>query len=107
MNQNKCNPHCAPFIIYIILGIVSLISTIMRPMDDDDNKVQTKITAVVVQAISIFLFGLLLYWLCYNCHTTIAWVILLLPVILFIFLLLVAIGLVTDIMSKKNDENRS
>ena len=102
MNQNKCNPHCAPFIIYIILGIVSLISTIIKPMDDDDNKVQKKVTAVGIQAVSIFLFSLLLYWLCYNCHLTVAWIVLLLPIIVFIFLLLVGVGLLTDMLHQKS-----
>ena len=80
----------------------------MKPMDEnDDNKVQTKVTAVILQAISIFLFGFLLYWLCYNCHTKVAWIVLLLPIIIFIMLLLVGVGLVADLMSKKNQENRS
>lgn len=81
----------------------------MRPMDDDDDKVQTKVTVVITQAILVFLFGLLLYWLCYNCHTTIAWIVLLLPIVIFILLLLVGIGLLTDLMIKKNkdEKNRS
>ena len=80
----------------------------MRPMDNNDkDRVQIKVTAVVLQAVSIFLFGLLLYWLCYNCHTKVAWIVLLLPIILFIILLLVGVGLVVDLMGKKKDENKN
>jgi len=105
----RCNPHCAPFIIYVILGIVSIISTIMKPIESDDP-VRTKTVMVVTNIVSVTLFGALFYWLCYMCYNTVAWVILLIPVVLFIFLLILAISMLGNLMSeekKKGDEHKN
>ena len=115
MSKNShCNPHCGPFIIYVILAVVSLIATVAKPMENTENKVQVKATTVGVHLVSILIFGGLLYWLCYHCHLTVAWIILLLPVILFVFLLVLGLGLLADVLAisstqkvTNNDNNNS
>ena len=105
MSKNShCNPHCAPFIIYVILSVVSLIATVARPMENTENKVQVKATTIGVHLVSILIFGGLLYWLCYHCHLTVAWIVLLLPVILFVFLLVLGLGLLADVMTTFSTE---
>lgn len=100
----RCNPHCAPFIIYVILGIVSIISTIMKPVEGDDP-VKTKTVMVITNVVSVALFGSLFYWLCYMCYNTVAWVILLIPVVLFIFLLILAISMLGNLMGEEKKKS--
>lgn len=95
----RCNPHCAPFIIYVILGIVSIISTIMKPVGGD-NPVRTKTVMVITNIVSVALFGSLYYWLCYMCYNKVAWFILLFPIILFIFLMILGLSMMGNLIGK-------
>ena len=103
MNKQKCNPYCAPFVIYVILGVVSILANLIK-----ENTLTVKATVVSANIISLLIFGTLFYWLCLNCHKTTAWVILLLPVIVFIILLMVSLGLLATIMqNSSNNTNQS
>lgn len=100
MPNQKCNPLCPPFIIYIILSVVSLLSTIINT----SSSITTKLISVSSGLVSMALFGALFYWLCYTCHKTIAWVILLIPVIVFLLLLVFSLGLLSSLLT--NAENK-
>jgi hypothetical protein len=88
MPTKKCNPVCAPFVIYIILSIISLLGTIFNNSTTGSSKVFTVGISIFVMS----LFGALYYWLCSICKKTTAWVILLLPVIVYTLILIVMIG---------------
>lgn len=100
MNNPKCNPYCPPFVIYIILGVVSILANLIRP-----NTLTVKATVISANIVSLLIFGSLFYWLCLNCHKTTAWIILLLPVVIFIILLMVSLGLLATIMQNSSNNN--
>ena len=103
MNKQKCNPYCPPFVIYIILGVVSILANLLK-----ENTLTVKATIVSANIVSLLIFGSLFYWLCLNCHQTTAWVIFLLPVVIFIILLMVSLGLLATIMqNSQNNTNHS
>ena len=88
MPNKKCNPVCAPFVIYIILSVISLLGTIFNNSTTGGSKV----ISVVLSVLGMSLFGALYYWLCSICKKTTAWVILLLPVIIYTLIFIVMIG---------------
>jgi|688.fasta_scaffold417402_3 hypothetical protein len=90
----KCNQFCAPFIIYVILSIISLLSTFQT------QQTQILIITLTIHIISNLIFGYLIYWLCYHCHLTIAWIVLLLPIILSIILTILFIGFIIKNLEK-------
>ena len=63
MNNQKCNPYCPPFVIYVILGVVSILANLIRP-----NTLTVKATVISANIVSLLIFGSLFYWLCLNCH---------------------------------------
>jgi len=103
MPNKKCNPVCAPFVIYVIISVISLLGTIFNNNTTGSSKVFTVGISIFVMS----LFGALYYWLCSICKKTTAWVILLLPVIIYTLIFIVMVGvfassLVKDEVDKTN-----
>ena len=82
ISKQYCNPTCTPFIIFVVLSVLGLVSAIAAPEKEVDGKKQSKLMTISLNIRSSLVLGALIYWLCYNCHTTIAWVVLLLPLII-------------------------
>lgn len=96
MPNKKCNPVCAPFVIYIILSIISLLGTIFNNSTTGASKVFT----IGLSLLGMTLFGALYYWLCSICKKTTAWVILLLPVIIYTLIFIVMVGVFASSLVK-------
>jgi hypothetical protein len=102
MPNKKCNPVCAPFVIYIILSVISLLGTIFNNSTTGASKVFT----VGLSVLGMTLFGALYYWLCSICKKTTAWVILLLPVIIYTLIFIVMVGvLASSFVKNEVDKN--
>lgn len=96
---------CAPTIIAIFLGLLSIIGSIMavfhsnktlRQSDKMSLEVQKTRSQAIRTAVSNIIFNVLfvavLFVLCYYGHKTVAWVLLLLPIILGILLIFMVIN---------------
>jgi|LakMenEpi03Aug12_release.lakeMendotaPanAssembly.Ray.scaffolds.fasta_scaffold417402_2 hypothetical protein len=79
--QTLCDPYCIPLIIYICLSIIGLIMTLTSQRE---NKYKRFITQLIIN----ILVGGLIYWLCYNCQLTIAWIVLLVPIAIVLVLMI-------------------
>lgn len=77
---------CAPTIIAIFLGLISLAGAYSNDNGDMRNGNFYK------QSIGQLLLITLLFTLCYNDYNTAAWVVLLLPVILGVFAYIILIN---------------
>ena len=101
INNKKCTWKCMPFIIYIILAVVSMLMTLMRKLPDNlEKKNITKATILLSQIVGTLLWSGFIAWLCQNCHEAWAWFFILLPVILGV-LLLISLGLFIENIVKK------
>lgn len=74
---------CLPLIVYIVLSVLSIIFMLLN------NRNQT-IVNIIFSLIWIFAWGLLIWWLCKRGHTGWAWVVVFLPLIIFIILAFLA-----------------
>ena len=68
----SCRPWCIPLIIYAILSGVTMISSITTG----------SIVRILGTLVWNLLWGLVMYWMCMNCKTKLAWVLLILPIII-------------------------
>lgn len=93
-----------PFVIYIILAVVSMLMTLMRKLPDNlEKKNITKATILLSQIVDTILWSGFIAWLCQNYHEGWAWFFIFLPVILGV-LLLISLGLfIEDIVKKVNN----
>ena len=100
--NSKCTWKCIPFIIYIILSIVTMLMTLIRKMpNNQQNYKASKATILLSQIVSTIFWGGFIAWLCQNCHEGWAWFFIFLPIILGI-LLIISVGIfVENIMSYK------
>jgi hypothetical protein len=103
MPNKKCNPICAPFVIYVILSVISLLGTIFSDSEQGSKKVMT----VGLNVLGMSLFGSLYYYLCSICKKTTAWVILLLPVIVYVIVFLTAVGLLTSAATSSQNKGQN
>jgi hypothetical protein len=70
---------CAPALLYLILGILSIFILIQKNIDN---------TSIFVQLFFIIIWTWFLNFLCKNGYETISWILVLLPfIVLIIFLL--------------------
>jgi uncharacterized protein with PQ loop repeat len=89
----KCEGWCPPTIIYLVLSIVTTFISLLTVHKYDDMKYNgvNKVLYTIIHLFGVGLWTWLLYWLCSNCYNTAAWVILLLPVIIFVVLLILLV----------------
>ena len=85
---------CLPALVYLILSIVSIVIYVIQSLMGDEpnstaNFTSTNIIAVlIVKLIIMIAWTFLLNALCASGHTTLSWIILFLPIIIFLILVL-------------------
>ena len=95
-----CNPWCMPLYIYIafaLLGVVSMFAMRKRyqRLYGDDLAVYT------ISIIMKVLWGIVIYYLCKNCHEGWAWIIVLLPLIFIVIVLM----FIFDLLLRMHDHH--
>lgn len=98
----SCDGWCAPTIIYVVLLVIGLLSTITTMATQNQPQSPTDQIELVLK---MLIFGLIwiavLYSLCYYCHPNIAWALI---IIKFIFTFMV-IGLVMGVILAKDQRH--
>jgi Kef-type K+ transport system membrane component KefB len=91
--------NCPQLVIYLILTSLSIISSyLVTNQYIKVNDIQTHVMGNLIgHMIGMIVMSVLLYWLCKHNHHTIAWLILLLPII-FVFMILML--LITSITTR-------
>lgn len=82
---------CAPALLYLILGILSIFILIQKNVDS---------TSIFIKLFFVIIWTWFLNFLCKNGYETISWILVLLPFVLLIIFLLFLFKLLKD---KKND----
>jgi ABC-type uncharacterized transport system permease subunit len=83
MNSKKTASLCLPAVIYLIIAIISIISTVFYG--------QFELLALILQVVFIGLWTWLLNYICKRGYEGLSWFLLLLPYII-IMILLVVVG---------------
>ncbi len=78
---------CTPAKIYLVLSVFSILSWVFysnnsKKTNNKTSKQHFSLMALCFKVIIMILWTKLLNWLCSKGHTTVAWVILCLPIIL-------------------------
>ncbi len=95
--KSKSSGWCTPVVIYIILAILSIVATIIAAFTKNGSK-QTedqKITNIVVSSVWMLFWTWIMYELCKRGHGGWAWFVLLFPILLWLFMFLIILGVVT------------
>ena len=104
MNLSNC-PQLIIYWVFAILGLaMSLFVT--NKYHDDNNQSQNKGATTVIHIVAILIMSGLYYFLCSYGHTTVAWVILLLPIIIVVFALIALLSFVSLKKVSGNNEGR-
>ena len=82
---------CAPALLYLILGILSIFILIQKNVDS---------TSIFIKLFFVIIWTWFLNFLCKNGYETISWILVLLP---FILLIIFFIFLFKVLKDKKND----
>jgi hypothetical protein len=90
----KCPGWCPPVVIYIILAVSSTVISLFvtSHYDDMNNQGVNKVLYAIIHLSGISIWTWVLYWLCFNCHETTSWVVLLFPLLLFFALVIVGVA---------------
>lgn len=93
-NSMKCPGWCPPAVIYAVLSVSTTIISLFvtSHYDDMKNHGLNKVLYAILHLVGVAIWTWVLYWLCSNCHETIAWIVLLFPLLLFFALLIVALA---------------
>lgn len=98
--MTEFNDLCTPAKIYLIVSIVCIVGWMWgasdkrsRYRDEEVKHSPFTILGLICKLVLMVLWTLLLNWLCDNKYTNIAWIILLLPIILPLFVVFTAIGI--------------
>ena len=83
--KKGCGGWCWPFIIYLILSLITIIFFLFS-----QQSVGETVTYVLLQLIWIIIIGFIIYWLCKSGHTGWAWFVLFLPLIVQIVWVILA-----------------
>ena len=107
-NFNENLAKCPQLVIYLLLSIISLVTSLIvtnSTLEDGENKKQTDIN-VFSHVVSMFLMCLLFYFLCAYEYQTAAWILLLFPLLIFVFIMIWIFGIiaVTGEKKKKDEE---
>jgi len=103
-NENLAK--CPQLVIYLILSIISLVTSLIvtnSTLEDGENKKQTDIN-VFSHVITMFLMCLLFYFLCAYEYQTAAWILLLFPLLIFVFIMIWIFGIIAVTGEKKKKE---
>ena len=105
-NFNENLAKCPQLVIYLILSIISLVTSLIvtnSNLEDGENKKQTDIN-VFSHVITMFLMCLLFYFLCAYEYQSAAWILLLFPLLVFIFVMIWIFGIIAVTGDKKKKE---
>ena len=105
-NFNENLAKCPQLVIYLILSIISLVTSLIvtnSTLEDGENKKQTDIN-VFSHVVSMFLMCLLFYFLCAYEYQTAAWILLLFPLLIFVFIMIWIFGIIAVTGDKKKKE---
>ena len=103
-NENLAK--CPQLVIYLLLSIISLVTSLIvtnSTLEDGENKKQTDIN-VFSHVVSMFLMCLLFYFLCAYEYQTAAWILLLFPLLIFVFIMIWIFGIIAVTGEKKKKE---
>ena len=102
-NFNENLAKCPQLVIYLLLSIISLVTSLIvtnSTLEDGENKKQTDIN-VFSHVVSMFLMCLLFYFLCAYEYQTAAWILLLFPLLIFVFIMIWIFGIIAVTGEKK------
>lgn len=90
--KKKCKGFCLPLIFFIIIFILNLL---IIPLYQGD----ATLFMLIYTLLAHLIVGIIIYLLCKHCHTGWAWIVLFLPLIIFIIMsvVLFALGLLSFI----------
>ena len=80
---------CAPTIIYVALGLITILGILFSDRRTVRQSGMTKSSLLLSNIISLLIMTMVFYLLCSNGYTTTAYVLLLLPIIIGLVLLLI------------------
>lgn len=91
--KKQCKGFCTPLIVFIIIFILNLL---IIPLYKGDATLFMLLYTLLAHLIT----GVIIYLLCKHCHTGWAWIVLFLPLIIFIILsvILFALGVLSFII---------
>lgn len=101
---------CVPTIIAIVIGVLgivgSMVAVVRAKKDKDPNSARDKAlkSLAVTVLVNVAMVGLM-YFLCRTGHDTIAWILLLLPLIFLMVVLFMFVGLI-DIIKDSEEKYR-
>ena len=99
----KCDGWCAPTLIYLVLAVMSLLATMS--MHFRDPEIVTSEAVIMSVLYKIFWAGVL-YLLCSTCHDSIAWLVLLVPLIFGLLAVFLIFTVVTRMASDARADRR-
>ena len=85
---------CPQLVIYLVLTSMSIISSYLvtneyMKVSDKESYIGSNVTANLIgHMIGMIIMSILLYWLCKHNYNTVAWLILVFPII-FVFMILI------------------
>ena len=103
-NENLAK--CPQLVIYLILSIISLVTSLIvtnSTLEQNEKKSDIGVN-VFSHLVTIFLMCLLFYFLCAYEYQTAAWILLLFPVIVFVFVMIWIFGIIAVTGDKKKKE---
>ena len=94
-----CNGYCTPLYVYVGLTICCILFVVLKK----SLSVAQKVKSVGVQLLLGLVMGYIIYLLCSNCNTTLAWVLLLVPACLVSgTILLIVLTVFTTLLNARN-----
>ena len=99
----NCDGYCVPFVIYLILAILTISGQFISYFVVDDKKTEKpmttkqKVRALLGTILSSGIFAFILYALCTHCYNKASWFLLLLPFIFSFLLVIASIGFGTKL----------
>jgi hypothetical protein len=93
VNSNNKHAICVPAMLYLILSIIALISMAF-------NNFGT--LSLLVKVFFVAIWTWFLNFLCNQGYTTISWILVLLPLIVFILMILLSYEVIRKLKNKEN-----
>ena len=90
-NSNVMQGLCAPALLYLIFAIISVVIMLFHKFE---------ILSIIVKVLFITIWTWFLNFLCSKGHTTISWILVLLPFILMVLMILFAYEMIKKTIKK-------
>ena len=92
-NSNNKHGICVPAMLYLVLSVIALISMALKSCEA---------LCLLFKVIFIAIWTWFLNFLCTQGYTTISWILVLLPFIMFILMILLSYEVMKRVNSKEN-----